>query len=248
MRRALEPALGRVIAEVEVIDPKLSGAAALRGRRVEATWRRGKTLGIDAGAVGATLHPRMTGRLLWRAPGAPMPGRLRLRFEGLDDALWLHDPRRLAVVQLGPRAALEAPLEALGPEPWPEPLGAGDLSARFVGDRRAIKVALLDQARVAGVGNIGATEACWRASIDPRRSASALDAADWAALGAGLFAWVDAALGALGEGELELLHAGGPNPFLAYARGGLPCARCGAPLLSERQGGRSTVRCPACQV
>jgi formamidopyrimidine-DNA glycosylase len=248
MRRALSRGVGRRIVSVEVADPKLAVAEGLAALRLEAVSRRGKTLLLRCDGLSATIHPRMSGRLLWRAVGGSPRARLRLGFEGVDEQLVFDDPRRLGVLQVGPAAALALGLDRLGPEPWPTPLSGEALAERFLGDRRPVKVALLDQARLAGVGNIGATEACWRAGIDPRRPADTLAPNAWSALSLAVVAWIEAAIAEVGEGELELLHAGGSSPFLAYGRAQQPCLRCGDGLVAERLGGRGTVRCARCQV
>ena len=247
MARSLQRAVGRTLCAVEVPDLRLKAAAALQGHPLEAVERRGKTLLLRLGPLWAAVHPRMTGRLLWRDPGESPKARLRLHFENCEQQLVFDDPRRLGTVVVGAEAMVLESMPRLGPEPWPAALSGTALAACFAGQRRPIKVALLDQARLAGVGNIGAAEGCWRAQIAPHRLPETLRPEEWAALAMGIHAWASGAIAAVGDGELELIHAGGDNPFAVYGRGGAPCSRCGATLRSAQLAGRGTVWCARCQ-
>ena len=237
-------AVGRRITAVERLDPRLPDCADLAGARLEGAHRRAKILILDLGEEALLLHPRMTGQLRV-GPDARAP-RLRFHLEGTTPLVF-DDPRRFGTVARLPAAHLPAALAHLGPEPWPIPLSGAALAACFFGVRGPIKPALLDQHRLAGVGNIGASEGLFRARIAPTQPVPTLSAAAWSALAAGLWAWVAETLTEVGADPITLLHAGGENRFLVYDRAGEPCFSCGTRIAQLRQAGRSTFLCPGCQ-
>ncbi|MHB8839291.1 MAG: Fpg/Nei family DNA glycosylase, partial [Gemmatimonadaceae bacterium] len=142
---------------------------------------------------------------------------------------------------------------ALGPEPLDPDFTAERFSGCLRGTKRAIKAVLMDQARLAGVGNIYANEALWRAGIRPSRSASSLVRREREALHHELTAVLRDAVAARGTSFRDYRDAFGArggfaSQLQAYGRGGQPCTRCGATLKSSHAiGGRATVWCAACQ-
>jgi formamidopyrimidine-DNA glycosylase len=155
--------------------------------------------------------------------------------------LVLVDPRALSTVTYYPAEA--PPTFALGPEADDPTLTAAVLGARLAGRRAPIKQALLDQKVIAGLGNIYAAEALWRARIDPRRRAGTLDAREVARLRRGIReALADGVkhLGRYRTGERTV-------PWRVYDRAGAPCRRCPTPIATLTQGGRTTYWCPECQ-
>lgn len=237
-------AVGRRITAVERLDARLPDCADLAGVLIVGARRRAKILILDLGEEALLLHPRMTGQLRV-GEGARAP-RVRFFLEGGAPVVF-DDPRRFGTVERIPVAALPAALAHLGPEPWPQPLSAGALADCFSGARGPIKPALLDQHRVAGVGNIGASEGLFRAGISPERLVPTLSLAEWGALAEGLWAWVEETLKGVGDDPITLLHAGGENPFLVYDRAGEACFTCETTVVRTRQAGRSTYFCPRCQ-
>lgn len=255
---------GRVLVGVDVPDPgavrparstRPSSASAdalhrLRasvGASLGAPERRGKRIGWPVGAHGLVLHLGMTGHWVRRTAGErPRFARVGL---GLDDGswLWLDDSRRFGCVVPVSGEALRSELEGgLGPDALDDAPSGPELAARFA-TRRAIKVALLDQARLAGVGNIQAVEALFRARIHPDTPCDALDAAAWARLAEAIPDRMRAEIHALGEEEVVYLSDGGENPFLVYGRAGEACPVCAVPLVGGVRAGRATTWCPACQ-
>jgi formamidopyrimidine-DNA glycosylase len=112
-----------------------------------------------------------------------------------------------------------------------------------------VKLVLMDQTVVAGVGNVQAMEALWRAGIHPSRPADSLTTAEHARLAEAVHEQLNATLALLGPGD-EITYVeepGGPNPFPLYQRDGEPCPTCGATIATFRQGGRGTWWCPGCQ-
>jgi formamidopyrimidine-DNA glycosylase len=121
---------------------------------------------------------------------------------------------------------------------------------RALGDARApLKVALMDQERLLGLGNIHAAEACFRARLDPRRPCASLRAADFERLWESVKTTLSYGLATLGDLDEDVRYAepGEGNPFLVYDREGLPCPGCARPLVRFAQGGRSTFACLSCQ-
>jgi formamidopyrimidine-DNA glycosylase len=233
--RALHPSARRALPD--------DVAARLAGRRIDAVVRWGKhqALTLDDGS---TLHAhfRMTGD--WHVgPGdAPLPAHARVVLQ-LDDGtrICLVDSRALGSITW--HAAGAAPVPRLGPDALEDAFDAAALRTALRGRRAAIKPALLDQRVVAGVGNIYAAEALWRAQIDPRVPAAEVGPARAARL-------VDAIKGVM----RDALDAPGRyqddeavERLQVYGREGDPCARCGATIRRIVQAGRSTYFCGACQ-
>jgi formamidopyrimidine-DNA glycosylase len=248
-------------------------AAAVEGARVAAVDRRGKqlllTLEGPRGAVGLNSHLGMTGKWeagpRWAAAGSaasrraartpaapPLPPHVRAALL-LDDGTSLHydDPRMFGRLRLVPGARFDALPEvaALGPDPLHDGIDADTLAAGLAATRRPVKVALLDQALLAGIGNIHAAEACWRARLDPRRRADRLTGREVAALARGLRATFRFALAQLDGPDIEYLEEGGDNPFHVYGREGRRCRHpgCGGAIRRLVQAQRSTYFCPRCQ-
>jgi formamidopyrimidine-DNA glycosylase len=231
---------------------------ALRGATVTSVDRRGKNLLVTARRgtrqLGLWSHLGMTGKWLRRPSEAPAPRFSRAQLT-LDDDHTLHycDMRlfgRLRVVE-GARWETLPEVAALGPDPLVDGVDLDRLAARLGALRVPVKVALLDQSLVAGVGNIQASEALYRAGIDPRRPARSLDRAEVRRLAAGIRASIAATVRQLMRvtrtGDVAYVEEGAPNPFAVYDRAGERCA-CGKGTITRIvQAGRSTYFCPACQ-
>lgn len=228
-------------------------AAALKGRRLQAVERRGKylLLAFDRD-VGLLAHLGMTGKIVRRDRGErELYSRARFELEG-GEVVHFRDPRkfgRLAVARASGLAALPE-IAGLGPDAWLEPPTAPLLAARLGRTGRPLKLALMDQAVVAGLGNIQVAEALFRAGLDPRRRADRLGPAELGRLAAAIRESLAFTLARLTpvQGDVAYVEEPGtPNPFLVYGRAGEPCPRCGTPLASIVQGGRTTHFCPRCQ-
>jgi formamidopyrimidine-DNA glycosylase len=222
----------------------------LKGKLVFAR-RHGKTLLLGfEGNQGFLSHLGMTGKWVRRATGHIEPySRARLR---LADGSVLHyrDPRLFGRIK--PAAAngllLLREVTQLGPDPLLERLDGPRLKALFGTSRVPLKVALLDQRRLAGLGNIHAAEALWRAKLSPLRPVSTLTGPEWRRLATAIRTVIRFAL--LREDDEDIAYveeAGVPNPFRVYGRAGKPCLRCRASIRSVRQAGRTTYFCPRCQ-
>jgi formamidopyrimidine-DNA glycosylase len=219
-------------------------ARSLAGERVVAVERRGKAQWfLLASGRQLRVHFRMTGD--WLIPGSgPLPRTVRavLTFDD-GSRLALDDPRALSVISLC--ADPDSQADGLGPDALDPGLTPHVLAESLVRRRIPIKVALLDQTVVAGVGNIYASEALWRARIDPRTPANEIPVANLRKLLRAVVATLNAALQRqqryYGSGD------GDPNRFDVYDREGEPCRRCRSRIKRITQAGRSTYFCSRCQ-
>jgi formamidopyrimidine-DNA glycosylase len=261
IRRHLAPHVeGRTLRALEVLDERwtrpLSGAevtAAVAGRRVERLGRRGKYLVWELEDEAYLLqHLRMTGTLLLDPLGAPPHTRVWFRLDGHD--LAYTDPRRFGTGELalgGP--ALDAFFAArLGLEPFDAGFTAAHLHALARTSRAPVKAFLLDQKRIAGVGNIYADEALFRARIHPLRPANRLTRPQIEALRQGVIESLSAGIAAKGASIDDFRDPDGvagtfQDRFLVHLREGQPCTRCGRTVRKLRAAGRGTYVCEKCQ-
>ena len=225
----------------------------LTGARVTGLSRRAK-YGLIATDRGDTLifHLGMSGR--WRIDPADIGKHDHLLIE-TDDGhrLSLNDPRRFGSLDLvrTDEIALWPPFVAIGPEPLGGAVTGKWLKERFAGRSAAVKLLLLDQRIVAGLGNIYVCEALFRARIDPRKAAGKVSRAKLDALAAAIPAVLDEAIAAGGSSLRDFAAPDGElgyfsKTFDVYGREGEPCG-CGGLVQRIVQGGRSTFFCPACQ-
>ena len=227
----------------------------LSGARVTGLGRRAKYGLIDTDR-GDTLifHLGMSGR--WRIDPAEIGAHDHLLIETDDGhCLSLNDPRRFGSLDLMPTAALAEwpPFAALGPEPLGNALSGAWLKQRLAGRTAAIKLMLLDQRIVAGLGNIYVCEALFRARINPRKLAGRVSRPKLDALAGAIPAVLDEAIAAGGSTLRDYAQPDGAlgyfsKQFDVYGREGEPCsAACGGRVKRIVQGGRSTFYCPRCQ-
>jgi formamidopyrimidine-DNA glycosylase len=262
IRRRLAPALeGRTLTRLTILDPRwcrpLAPEAvvdAAQGRRVERLGRRGKYLIFElADDVFVLLHLRMTGTLL--LDPEPEVRYTRVVF-GLDDGHELRfcDPRRFGTGELAiGQEALDAFFAArLGIEPLGPELTGRRLRELARGRRAPIKAFLLDQRRIAGVGNIYADEALFRARIHPLRPAGSLTLKQCEALAEAVQHALTRGLDAGGATIDDFRHPDGvagafQNEFRIHLRRGEPCLECGTTVIKMVAAGRGTYVCESCQ-
>jgi formamidopyrimidine-DNA glycosylase len=264
IRAGLEPVLrGRRLDRVEIRDPRLTRpfdpavvARALEGERVAGLDRRGKYLIVrfESGRV-LLVHLRMTGNFLVGSRGtlaADPHERAVVRLDDGSDVTY-RDVRRFGTWLLVEPQEVEPYLsDRLGEEPLENTFRTAVLAARLAGRRAPIKAALLDQRTLAGMGNIYADEALWRARVHPLRPAGELDANEIRRLHRGIRDALRVGISRQGatlsnyatpDGE----RGGMQEEFKVYGREGEPCPRCGTPIEKIHAGGRGTSYCPSCQ-
>lgn len=266
VRLAIEPVMrGRTITDVELRRPDLRTPfpryfrSRLRGRVVLAVKRRAKYLLVQVSSGDTLLmHLGMSGWFHVEGQGRPLSRDARLVAHDhvlfhLDDGarVIFNDPRRFGFMDLLDETALHghAVLGRLGPEPLSDTFTGAALAAACRGKRIAIKVALLDQRVVAGIGNIYASEALHLAGISPRRRAGALATPSGAPRDSAMR--LAAAIKKVLIRAIRHVSRDGyqGSRFRVYEREGRPCARKGCRGVIRRfiQAGRSTFYCPVCQ-
>ncbi len=249
LRRDLRGARIRRARLLRASDPRLE--RRLRGRRIETVERRGKNVLIRLGRDSVLrVHLRMTGNLYALPAAANLPGTARAWFELADGrALVFDDPRALGRIELLSEAELESLSASLGPEPLSAAFTAAYLRAAAARSRQAIKLFLLDQSKIAGLGNIYAAEALHRAGVHPARPANGLGRKRLERLHGAIVAVLELAVQSAcnayeGPGRYNSAET---FPVAVYGREGLPCPECGRRVRRILQAGRSTYYCPGCQ-
>lgn len=258
IRRQLAPRLeGRVLERVEILDPRLTRpfdlfevAEELEGDRIVAVERRGKYLVLRlASGFALLVHLRMTGSFGF-APVSHERAVIQL-----DDGTRLvyRDVRRFGTWLVLEGAELDPYIAA---KTGPEPLGPGFtaewLASRLAVRRAPLKAVLLDQRVVAGLGNIYADEALWRARVGPLRAANSLAGEEVRRVHRAIRAALKAGIERQGASLRDYAAPDGSSgamqsEFRVYSRDGEPCPRCGTTIAKTRVGGRGTWYCPRCQ-
>ena len=262
IRSRLAPGLvGRRFEHVEIADPRLTRpespeevAAELTGERVADVRRRGKYLIVvlESGRH-LLIHLRMTGTLEHPATDGGDPHR-RARIT-LDDGseVAYRDVRRFGTWLLLEPGELDDYLDArIGGEPLDAAFTSAGFARALAGRKAAIKAAVLDQKAVAGVGNIYADEALWRARIHPLRPAGELERREIAELRKAIRKTLELGIARQGATLRNFRDSRGRRgrmqlEFRVYGREGDPCDRCGTPIVKIRAAARGTWYCPSCQ-
>ncbi len=263
IRRGLAPKVeGRLIESAKISEPRLTRRrgspreveTALVGRRVVRLRRRGKFFLFDLGKETLVIRLGMTGQLLWRGrgDGDSPDGHMHalLTFKG-DGRVVYRDIRKFGEIFMLPTAAAEEMLH-LGVEPLGDGFSAEALRETCRASRVRIKSLLLDQTKIAGVGNIYADEALFRAGIRPTRRAASLRREETQALWRSIRAVLRAGIRHRGSSIANYRDAAGePGDFASrhrvYHRQGQPCVRCGTPIRRIVLGQRGTHFCARCQ-
>jgi len=262
-RRGIAPRLtGKVVSGV------IARTAALRyplpqhlnkllaGRMLRGITRRGKYMLLDFGEGALLLHLGMSGSLRLVARGSPAGKHDHLDLEFGNSVLRLRDPRRF-----GASLWIEGGAEKQTVHPLLANLGIEPLDAEFTPSwlflatrqrTAAIKQVLMDSRLIVGIGNIYAAESLFRAGIDPRTPASRISLRRYARLVHAIRATLEDAIAAGGSSLRDFTQSDGSpgyfqQQYFVYGRSGEPCRSCGKPILSLRQGQRSTCFCRHCQ-
>lgn len=257
-RRLRKQALGAAIVETHIERPKITApqtpalvAGRLRGAVIAGIRRRGKQVLIGlAGGDTIRIHLGMTGDVYVAEDYRFRPHTTRawFRLDG-DRALIFNDPRVLGHLNAYNPAELEAALGHLGPEPLSSGFTPETLAAAVRTSKLAAKLFLMDQTKIAGLGNIYAAEALFHAGIHPARPVANLRPARLRRLHAAIVGVLRDALQSartayLRPGEFQ---DGETFQHQVYGRENEPCTRCHRKVRRTEQGGRSTYYCPGCQ-
>jgi formamidopyrimidine-DNA glycosylase len=260
LRGILPLVVGRRVAAMHMYDHRLRWSvprwlpARIAGRTVDALHRRSKYLLFRLSTDTLLVHFGMTGSL--RAFVAAPPRRLHDHVDIVLDSgvtLRYHDPRRFGAMLWLPAPAEAHPLlSVLGPEPFDAACNAEYLWRATRRRTAAIKLALMDNHLVVGIGNIYANESLFRAGIRPSTPANRVGRARWARLVSEFRATLLEAIEKGGSTLRDYVDSRGEPGYFqldyaVYGRRGLPCRRCGVAIREIRQGGRATYYCPRCQ-
>ena len=250
--------VGRRIESFEILDPLLtiepgSPEALLPGATVAAVGRDAKYLLIDLdNAHTLVAHLRMTGRFTragYLAGNHPKHTRLVLRLDS-GEIVRFEDRRKFGRVWLSPSGAVRelSELAELGPDALLEPTSSERLRELARNTQRAIKLLLMDQQRIGGIGNICAIEILYRAGIHPAKPSNRLTGEEVERIARIIPEYLEWAIDVQSRRELLYIgEKGAENVFPIYRREGVPCPQCGAAIARTVLGGRGTYHCPACQ-
>lgn len=229
----------------------------LSGTTIVRVWRRAKLVVIDLNTgERIVVQPRFTGALLIDAGALPDEERRYSTLElVLADGRSLHyrDIRRLGTVALMPPKRFQQYTQPLGVEPLDPSFTGEHLSVLLRGSRQPVKKVLMDQRTIAGIGNIYATEALWRAGIDPSRAANRITPQEANVLRDEIVYLLTESIAHRGTSFRDYRDARGDRgrfveKLQAYGHAGDPCAKCGRTLIGTQAiDGRMTVLCAHCQ-
>ena len=233
----------------------------LQGRRVVEVWRQGKYLfqDLDRGLI--EMHFRFDGQLIWFSNAKELLERANRSSGGVHvdvalefgkGVLGFADGRHFGRIHAWESREACVPLKRLGVDALSREFTADFLRAKLKASKRPVKEFLLDQTRVAGIGNIYSCEALWHAGLDPLRAANSLNGKESAKLYKAIVSVLKRALECCLEPapvfrDPQWWFQGLEKILRAYQREGLPCKRCGKQIQRMEQGGRSTYFCLYCQ-
>jgi formamidopyrimidine-DNA glycosylase len=258
-RRGIAPHIqGQVLERVIVRDRRLRWPVPrnlerrIAGQKIHTVARRAKYLLLGLDDCELIVHLGMSGSLRFLPNSTPFGAHDHVDWIFAAGTLRLNDPRRFGCVLLTDNAATHRLIAALGPEPLGPEFSTEHLHAACQGRRVAIKQRLMNAAVVAGVGNIYANEALFRAGINPRRAAGRISRERLRRLVAAVRAVLEESIAQGGTTLRDFVGSDGrPGYFRialkVYDRAGAPCERCGAPIRRIVQGQRASYYCASCQ-
>lgn len=264
VRRTLEElVIGKEIRDVSVFWPKIIKAPeqveqfqdALQGQTIHEIHRRGKFLIFQLDDYAMVSHLRMEGKYGVYASVEPYDKHTHVIFSFTDGTeLRYRDVRKFGTMHLFAKGEEmnQLPLAHLGPEPLSREFTIDDLTAKLRKTNRKIKMVLLDQTVVVGIGNIYVDESLFRAGIHPERIASSLSKEEIARLHREIIATLSEAVNKGGSTIRSYINSQGQMgmfqlDLFVYDRKGEACKRCNTTLEKLKVGGRGTHICPTCQ-
>ncbi|MBI2330526.1 bifunctional DNA-formamidopyrimidine glycosylase/DNA-(apurinic or apyrimidinic site) lyase [Candidatus Daviesbacteria bacterium] len=262
--------IGLKIQKIQVLSPKsfIGNPKLAMGQTVLKVWRRAKILGMDLDKVTLLFHMKMSGQLIWKGEsgkgkgerfigGHPTPDMVdkmpnphtRVIFTFSDGShLYFNDQRKFGWIKIS-----DGPLQDLGPEPLEKGFTWQILKQNLLRHKSMpVKVAVMDQSVVAGVGNIYANEACFVAKIDPRRKVADLTDQEFKSLHRGVIRSLREGIKYGGSTRVHFVDPEGRKGYFldyakVYGKEGYPCQGCPSKVKKITIGGRGTYFCPDCQ-
>lgn len=265
---------GLTLKNIEVLSPKIfqGDPKDVEGKKVVGVWRRAKILGIDLGSSVLLFHLKMTGQLIFVGAGERLIGghptedmknqmpikSTRVIFEFNDGSkLYFNDLRRFGWVKVVDSSEFmvhgEGVLGNLGPEPFDKDFTWEILKKNLFRHKgMPVKVAILDQSVVSGIGNIYASESLFDAQIDPRKKVIDLSDAEFKKLYQGIKKSLETGIKHGGSTRAHFVNIDGEKGYFldyasVYGRAGQPCKKCQGKIIKIQQAGRGTYFCPSCQ-
>ena len=252
--RTIEQVTVRLPRIIQRIEPE-AFCLELAGQTIREIGRRGKFLRFVLDDWTLVSHLRMEGRYGLHDAGDPLEPHTHVIFRFADGKeLRYRDVRQFGTMELFRRGEefAKPPLVKLGLEPLDPAFTVKALKAAMAKSTAKIKPLLLDQTKVAGIGNIYADEALYRARIHPERTADSLTGPEWKRLHAAIVETLTEAVSSGGSSVKSYVNGQGEMGMFqqqlnAYGRKNEPCPRCGRPIVKTVVGGRGTHFCPRCQ-
>lgn len=261
------------IKEIQVLSPKsfIGNPKLAEGQKVLKVWRRAKILGLDLGKITLLFHMKMSGQLIFEDgkrfigghPTEDMMGNMpnahtRVIFSFSDGShLYFNDQRKFGWVKIVQSAKLKVQSEEILGKLGPEPLEKGFtwqvLKQNLLRHKSMpVKVAIMDQSVVSGVGNIYSNEACFDAKIDPRKKVSKLSDEEFKSLYQGIIKSLQAGIKYGGSTRVHFVDLEGRKGYFldyakVYGKEDYPCKGCPGKVKKIPLGGRGTYFCPSCQ-
>jgi formamidopyrimidine-DNA glycosylase len=241
---------GKRLERFEILDAKFNAVETpFVGQMVGRCFRRAKYTIQEVGESSVILHFRMTGKVVLEDTPRKY---VRVRWHLSDGrTVAFVDPRRFGECHTMPSKKVDDYFNSkgLGPEPWPDKRSGDWWRQQFGRVNNPIKVALLRQECVAGLGNILASEICYRAKVHPEKKVQQLTQANWNEISSAAHKTIEAILLEERQEEINYVNAGNqlPNSFWVYSREGEKCRVCRDPILRIKQNSRSTFYCESCQ-
>jgi len=274
IRRGLEKyILGKTIQKIEILGSKTfqGDPKNVEGESVVAVWRRAKMLGLELGEITLLFHLKMTGQLVYISdkrfvgghPTEDMKGKMpsnstRVIFTfGDNSKLYFNDQRRFGWVRVVKsekcKVQSEGILGRLGPEPFDKNFTWQILKSNLLNHKsQPIKVAIMDQSVVSGVGNIYSSESLFLAKIDPRRKVSELSDQEFKSLHRGVIKSLRDGIKHGGSTRAHFVNVEGERGYFldyanVYGKEGYKCNNCPGKVQKIQLGGRGTYFCSSCQ-
>lgn len=261
--------IGLKISKIQVLTPKafLGNPNLVRGQKVLKIWRKAKFLGLDLDNITLLFHLKMTGQLIWEDgerfigghPTEDMMGKMpnlhtRVIFSFSDGShLYFNDQRKFGWIKIIQNSVRQLADQNLGPEPLEKDFTWEIMKNNLLKHKSmSVKVAIMDQSVVSGVGNIYSNEACFNSRLDPRTKINNLSDLQFKRLHLGIVKALKDGIKYGGSTRAHFVDPEGHKGYFldyafVYGRDSHPCKVCKTEIKKISLGGRGTYFCPKCQ-